>query len=245
MKQMKSRMIQALALVALCSQATLSQAIPINDSTVDYNGALFTTEGEWTDPSTYSMTYWANFAGYEGTGDQSFLRAIDWKWEGAGISSVSLLEAPGSTDDWMTQAFYQIAVGESVGCEKNGGSNAICTEYIGAGAGLSTDSSDDFRWLFEITFKNVRQQDLLLDSTIRSGYVNNNGGFASPLVSCSPGNESVCSSFAGANIVSLQSPGTADAATVPIPGVPALLFIGLAGLLATRRRPCAPPVHVR
>ena len=233
MKHSNLKRLRAIALFALCSHAVVSQAIPINTSTVDYNGALFTTEGEWTDPSTYSMTYWANFADFEGTGEQSFLKAIDWKWEGAGISSVSLLDAPGSTDDWLTQAFYQISVGDSVGCEKNGGANAICTEYTGSEAGLSTDSDADFRWVFEITCKNVRQQDLLLDSSIRSGYVNSLEGFAAPLVTCDPGDESSCNAFTDGLAALSLAP---DSAEVPVPGVPALLLIGMAGLCFARRR---------
>ena len=121
---------------------------------------------------------------------------------------------------------------DSVGCEKNGGANAICTEYTGSEAGLSTDSDADFRWVFEITFKNVRQQDLLLDSSIRSGYVNSLGGFAAPLVTCAPGDESSCYAFTDG----LATQSLPDSAEVPVPGVPALLLIGMAGLCFARRR---------
>jgi hypothetical protein len=54
-----------------------SHAIPINDNTLNKDGALFTIEGEWKDISTYQLTYWANFDEFDNDGSDDFLKAID------------------------------------------------------------------------------------------------------------------------------------------------------------------------
>ena len=230
MKGRKIDYVLVLALAAVCSRVPMSYAIPINEDTLNYQGALFTLEGEWVD-ATYTMTYWANFDNFEGTDDQSYLKAIDWKWEGGGISSVSLLEAPGGTENWMSQTFYQIGAGESVGCEQGGGSNAVCTEFVGSESGLSTATTGDQSWVFEITFKHIRQIDVFLRDGLRAAYITESGSLAAPIMSCGAAGDSTCSSDSDA----LAPLSALDSANVPAPGVPALLFIGLAGLSLCRR----------
>ena len=223
MKGKKIDFVLALALVAVCSHIPVSQAIPINEDTLNYQGAIFTLEGEW-DNGIYRMTYWANFDEFKGTGDQSYLKAIDWKWEGAGISTVSLLDAPGGAGDWLAQTSHQIGLGESVGCEQGGGSNAVCTAFVGGASGLSTATEGDLNWVFEISFKSTRQKDFFLKNGVRAAYIDDSGSLAAPVMSCGADGDSTCSrSFAP------------SAANVPVPGVPALLIIGLAGLSLCRR----------
>ena len=230
MKGRKIDYVLALALAAVCSRMPVSHAMPINADTLNYQGALFTLEGEW-DAATYRMTYWANFDNFEGSDEQSYLKAIDWKWEGGKISSVSLLGAPGGAGNWMAQTSYQIGVGESVGCEQAGGSNAVCTEFRGSEPGLSTGTEGDISWVFEITFKSTRQVDVFLRDGLRAAYINDSGSLAAPIMSCGAAGDSTCSSDSNAT-----APRSAlDSANVPAPGVPALLIIGLAGLSLCRR----------
>ena len=224
MKGKKIDYLLLLALVAVCGHMPVSQAIPINSDTLNYQGALFTLEGEW-DKAIYRMTYWANFDAFEGSSDQSHLKALDWKWEGSAISSVSLMEAPGGTEEWATQTFYQIDVGESVGCKKGGGSNAVCTEFTGSESpGLSTATEGDLSWVFEITFKSIRQVDVFLRDGLRAAYINAGGSLIAPVMTCGAEGELSCAS-------GLDNIGAQD---VPAPGVPALLIIGLAGLFLCR-----------
>ena len=61
MRGMKIVSSVALGIIASLAWLPASQAIPINESTLDQQGALFTIEGEWVTESTYQLTYWANF----------------------------------------------------------------------------------------------------------------------------------------------------------------------------------------
>ncbi|MBE9538090.1 MAG: hypothetical protein IMF06_03355 [Proteobacteria bacterium] len=225
MKGKKIDYVLALALVAVCGRMPVSQAMPINEDTLNYQGAIFTLEGEWVD-AIYRMTYWANFENFTGTNDQSYLKALDWKWEGGHISTVSLLEAPGGAGDWLAQTSHQIGVGESVGCEIGGGSNAVCTDFVGSESGLSTATEGDLRWVFEISFKHISQVDVYLRDGLRAAYINDSGSLAAPILSCGAAGEATCAS--DPNI-------TPASASVPVPGVPALLIIGLAGMSLCRK----------
>ena len=215
-------MYVALALMALCGRVPATLAAPIIVDTLNYQGALFNLDGEW-DGSLYRMTYSANFDDFQDSGGQSYLTAIDWKWDGAGINSVFLAKAPGSVDDWQTQTFHQISSGDSAGCEKTGGSNAVCTEFLGDAPGLSVATDELLEWVFEISFKSFRQKDMLLGEGLRTAFVNDIARLATPIMSCGNAEGAICSSD--------QIP----AANVPSPGVPALLLIGLGGLWLFRR----------
>lgn len=217
-----------MALIAICGQISATQAIPL--STMDYQGALFTLEGKWTSGSNYEMTYWANFDNFEGATEQPYLKAIDWKWEGAQISAVSLVSAPGDSGEWMTQTHHQIGTGDLVGCELGGGSNAVCTEFTGEGVGLSTATTGDVSWVFDISFKHFNQIDLFLEEGLRNAFVDDSGLFAAPILACDTFDESICS-----DPLDVIAPVSLADAEIPIPGVPALLAIGLTGLLLTRK----------
>ena len=203
----------ALGMALVLGQVGVSHATPIDVQTVNYNGAVLSIEGEWQNPSVFRVTYSANFDNFLG---DDYLAAIDWKWEGAQINSISLLSAPTDVNDWLTQPFYQIDFGEDVGCAKGGGQGAVCTEYVGEGVGLSTLLEGDLSWMFEVTFKHARQGDWLRNQGPRAGYQD---GLASPL-----------------GIVALAAPLNGEVnGQVPEPGALSLLLIGLSGLLLGRR----------
>jgi hypothetical protein len=204
-----------LGVLAAFAYVPASQAIPINDSTINQDGAVFTIDGEWLNASTYQLTYWANFDDFASGDGNDFLKAIDWKWQGSEVSAVSLVGAPTSLSDWSARAFQQISDGETVGCEKGGGFGAVCTEFVGEGFGLSMAPAGDLSWVFEVSFKNVRQGDLLRGP--RVGVVND-GALAAPL-----------------GITAVAFPLTEEInGQVPAPGVLSLFLIGLAGLVAGR-----------
>ncbi len=209
----------AAALLLALASLPAAQAIPINHATINQDGALFTIEGEWVNASTYQLTYWANFDNFDNGGGEDFVTAIDWKWQGGTISAVSLLDAPGSLTDWSARAFQQITYGETVGCAEGGGFSAVCTQYVGEGVGLSTGLSGDLSWVFEVSFKDVRQQDLLLGRGPRAGIIGGDGPLAAPL-----------------GITAMALPLVVVDAQVPLPGVLPLCLIGLAGLVLQRRR---------
>ena len=219
-------MYVALALMVVCGRVPAALAVPITVDTLNYQGAVFNLKGEWDD-GLYRMTYTADFNNFQDTEGQSYLNAIDWKWEGAGINSVFLAEAPGGVDDWKTQTFHQISSGDSSGCEKTGGANAVCTEFLGDALGLSVATDELLSWVFEISFKNdfnnTRQRDMLLGRGVRTAFVNDIGRLTTPIMSCENAEGAICSSD--------QIPP----ANVPSPGVPALLIIGLGGLWLFRR----------
>jgi hypothetical protein len=205
-----------LGMALVLGQAGASHATPIDIQTLDYNGAVLSVDGEWQSASVFEVTYNANFAHFLGAEGEDFLAAIDWKWEGAQINSISLLSAPTELSDWMTQPFYQIDFSEDAGCAKGGGQGAVCTEYVGAGAGLSTSLQGDLSWVFEVTFKNARQGDWLRNQGPRAGYQD---GLASPL-----------------GIFTTGAPLNNEVnGQVPEPGALSLLLIGLAGMLLGRR----------
>jgi hypothetical protein len=216
-----SKIVSSLTAVILGAMAwaPISQAIPINENTMDKDGALFTIEGEWTDLSTYRVTYWANFDEFDNEGSEDFLRAIDWKWQGGTISTISLVDAPGSLTDWSARPFYQIDYGNIVGCAFGGGFSAVCTEYVGDGPGLSTEISGDLAWIFDVNFRDVRQRDLLLGRGPRAGLLGDSALLASPL---------------GITTASFTPDETNG--QVPTPGVLSLLLIGLGALMGSRGR---------
>lgn len=233
MKVKSIKHVLVMAVVAICGQMSATQAIPINTDTMDYQGALFTLEGKWTSGSNYEMTYWANFDNFEGAAEQPYLKAIDWKWEGAKISTVSLKSAPGDSVEWMTKTQHQIGFGDLVGCEPGGGSNAVCTEFTGEGVGLSTKTKGDISWVFNISFKHFNQIDLFLEEGLRNAYVDDSGLFAAPILACDTLDDAICS-----DALDVIAPLSLDGAEIPSPGVPALLAIGLVGLLLVRRSGC-------
>ncbi len=204
-----------LAVILALGQVADSQAALIDTESVDYNGAQLTIEGQWIDASVYQLTYSANFDGLESPGDDLFLAAFDWKWEGAHVNTISLKAAPTDLSDWTTHPYYQLDFGEDVGCAQGGGQGSVCTEYTGTGAGLSL--TGDLSWVFEVTFKHARQSDRLRTHGARVGY---GGGFAAPL-----------------GIVALSAPLAEEpSGQVPVPGVLPLMVIGLAGMVAGFRR---------
>ena len=210
-----------------------ANALPLNTDVFVFQGAIFTLQGEWKD-SRYIMTYEASFADFQDNGDPSYLRAIDWKWEGDTISAVSLLEAPGGTDHWLAQTDRQIGAGDSVGCKQGGGVNAVCTEYLADSKGFSTVTDlANLRWVFELSFNELRQRDVLLGEGLRAAFVNGSGTLTAPIMSCSGAQNPGCPD--PLPLVQLQTLAQ-DNGTVPIPGVPALLLAGVAGLVLSRRR---------
>jgi hypothetical protein len=212
MKGKKSKLsLAALALLAICGRIPVALATPIIVDELNYQGAVFTLGGEWID-RIYRMTYTAQFGASESSGDRSLLTAIDWKWEGGKIHSVLLREAPGGTDAWRAQISHQIG-GDAFGCLEDGDSNAVCTEFVGPGAGLFTDQAETVSWVFDISFKHLTQQNGWLKQGPRRAYVNETGRLATP---------------------TMAADVPAEVAAVPVPGLPALLLIGLAGLSLCR-----------
>jgi hypothetical protein len=213
----------------------MANATLIDTQVLDFQGAVFTLQGEWKD-NRYLMTYQASFAGFQSSEGPSYLKAIDWKWEGEEgdtLSSVSLLEAPGSKDQWLAQTNQQISTGDSVGCQSGGGANAVCTEFLGDSRGFSTLTDiTDLRWVFELSFNELRQRDVFLGNGLRAAFVNGSGKLTAPIMSCSGAQNPGCPDPR----VELQALSLAeDNGSVPIPGVPALLLAGLAGLFLSRR----------
>jgi hypothetical protein len=125
--------------------------------------------------------------------------------------------------DWSARPFYQINYGNVVGCALGGGFSAVCTEYVGAGTGLSTAVSGDLAWIFEINFKDVRQQDLLLGRGPRAGLAGDGLPLASPL--------GITTAF----FVPDELPEGQNG-QVPTPGVLSLILIGFGTLLMGRGR---------
>ena len=221
MKRANLAISAAMGLVLAVIHIGGAQAIPITDDTFEQDGAQLTIEGDWLNASTYQVTYWANFDNFQSSGGDAYLTAIDWQWRtdqwnGGKISSVSLVQAPGSVTDWFAQPFFQIDYGVSPGCAPGGGFGAVCTEHTGGGFDLSTALTGDLSWVFEVTFKDVRQQALLLGRGLRADY---DSTLASPL--------GVTTRFARPDAVDAQ---------VPAPGALPLVLIGLAGLVMGRRR---------
>jgi hypothetical protein len=214
MKGKKSKLsLAVLALLAICGRIPVALATPIIVDELNYQGAVFTLGGEWKRAgSIYTMTYTAQFDDFQDADDQSYLTAIDWKWEGAKIDTVSLLEAPGAggTGDWTVQTSSQIG-GDAGKCLDTGDSNAVCTDFNGLG--LSTAQDGLLSWVFEIHFRELNLQQSFLQGGVRSAYVSAGSLAAPDLLFIAPLSE-------GAN--------------VPVPGVPALLLIGLAGLSLCR-----------
>jgi MYXO-CTERM domain-containing protein len=214
-----------------CVAAPVANATLIDTDVLVFQGAVFTLQGEWKD-NRYLMTYQASFAGFQGSEGPSYLKAIDWKWEGDTISSVSLLEAPGSKDQWLAQTNRQISTGDSVGCQPGGGANAVCTEFLGDSRGFSTLTDiTDLRWVFELSFNELRQRNVFLGDGLRAAFVNGSGTLTSPIMSCAGAQNPGCPD----QRIELQALSD-DNGSVPLPGVPALLLAGLAGLFLGRRR---------
>jgi hypothetical protein len=225
--------VLAISIAGICTSIPASQATPIGTDTLHFNGAVFTLTGEWTD-DRYVMTYLANFSGFQGDSEASYLKAIDWNWEGTDFSSVSLKEAPGGTDQWRTQTSHQIGTGYSLGCEPGYNLGAVCTEFLGDTKGFATTTElSELRWVFEvnISYKYLRQTDRFLGDSLRAAFVNGSGSLAAPIMSCSGAQNPGCPD----QRIALQALAE-DNGTVPIPGVPALLLAGIAGMFMSRRR---------
>jgi MYXO-CTERM domain-containing protein len=236
MKATTQRYTLWLLLFAVCGQVQTSQAIPIASDVLEYNGAFFELETEWLGDN-YRITYSADFSGFQGASDASYLKAIDWKWEGGNIGSISLISAPGSVSDWSAKTFSQIGVGDSVQCQLGGGSNAVCTDFIANDQGFSTLTDTNLSWVFEVSFRNrnARQKDVLFDGGLRAAFVNGSGKLTAPIMSCSGAQNPGCPDPLQSPLVETQTLAD-DNGNVPIPGVPALLLAGLAGLFLSRRR---------
>lgn len=203
--------LAALALVAICGRVPTALAVTTIIDTMNYEGAIFTLGGEWEiERSIYTMTYTAQFGPSQNPQVQSYLKAIDWKWDGGTIDTVALLEAPGGKENWNAQTSRQIG-GEAAQCLEAGDSNAVCTEFNGLG--LSTSDTGLLSWVFEISFKDFNQQESFLGGGVRSAYVTS-GSLAAP-------------------VMRFFEP-LPETTNVPVPGVPALLLIGLAGLSLCR-----------
>jgi len=213
----------------------LSHATPIGTDTLYFQGAVFTLTGEITE-DRYTMTYLADFSGFEGGSGPSFLKAIDWNWDGSYIlGSVSLKEAPGGVDQWRTLTSYQIGTGDSVGCEPGEIAGSVCTEFLGDTKGFATTTDiGELRWVFDITIsdKYQRQSNRFLGDDLRAAFVDVNGKLTAPIMACSGAQNPGCADQLP--LVELQ-PLARDNGNVPIPGVPALLIAGLAGLFLSRR----------
>ncbi len=238
MKANTKSCMAGLLLLGICGHMHLSHAIPVDRDALEYNGALFELETAWVG-GRYQITYSADFSGFQRDTEESYLKAIDWKWEGGNIGSVSLIEAPGGTDDWSAKAFYQIGISDSVGCELGGGSNAVCTDFIGNTQGFSTFTDATLSWVFEVSFrdKDVRQRDVLFDGGLRAAFVNGSGKLTAPIMSCSGAQNPGCPDpqIGFQPLLEIQA-FSEESGNVPVPGVPALLLAGLAGLFLGRRR---------
>lgn len=233
MKAMSIRRAVASLMLIGCAGAPMANAALIDTDVLVFQGAVFTLQGEWKD-SRYLMTYQASFAGFQGSEEPSFLKAIDWKWEGNPINSVSLLEAPGGKDQWLAQPDQQIGTADAVGCQPGGGANAVCTEFIGDSKGFSTlTDSADLRWVFELSFNGLRQREIFLGDGLRAAFVNGSGSLAAPIMSCSGAQNPGCPDQR--QRVALQVLEERNG-SVPVPGVPALLLAGIAGLFMSRHR---------
>lgn len=232
MKAMSIRRVFASLMLIGCAGAPMANAALIDTDVLVFQGAIFTLQGEWKD-DRYLMTYQASFDGFQGSEEPSYLKAIDWKWEGDTIiSAVSLLEAPGGKDQWFAQTDQQIGAGDSVGCQSGGGDNAVCTEFLGDSKGFSTLTDiADLRWVFELSFNELRQREMFLGDGLRAAFVNGSGSLTAPIMSCSGAQNPGCPD----QRIALQALPE-DNGNVPVPGVPALLLAGIAGMFMSRRR---------
>ena len=130
----------------------------------------------------------------------------------------------------------QISTGDSVGCQSGGGANAVCTEFLGDSKGFSTLTDiTDLRWVFELSFNELRQRNVFLGDGLRAAFVNGSGKLTAPIMSCSGAQNPGCPDPLPSPLVELQTLAD-DNGNVPIPGVPALLLAGVAGLFLSRRR---------
>ena len=236
MKLTKVRHALAVSMVTIFTSIPLSHGTPIDTDTLYFQGAEFTLTGEWK-AQRYVMTYLADFSGFEGGSESSFLKAIDWNWEGSYIlGSVSLTEAPGGTDQWRTLTSHQIGTGDSVGCEPGDIAGSVCTEFLGDTKGFATTTAlGELRWVFEVEISNKyhRQGNRFLGDDLRAAFVDISGKLSTPIMSCSGAQNPSCPD--PLPLVQLQTL-VQDNGTVPIPGVPALLIAGVAGLALSRRR---------
>lgn len=238
MKLKHIRHLVAISIATFFTYTPISHATPIGTDTLYYQGAVFTLSGDWTE-DRYIITYLADFSGFEGGKEPSYLKAIDWNWEGRDISSVILKEAPGGTGQWLTQTSQQIDTVDSFGCktDQNYDSGAVCTQFLGDTKGFATTTDlSKLRWVFEINFsyKFLRQTDGFLGDGLRAAFVNGSGTgkLITPMMSCSGAQNPGCPD----ERIELQTQAPSeDNGNVPIPGVPALLLAGLAGLFLSRR----------
>jgi hypothetical protein len=229
MKAKRNHFRLALLLAALCGHSVLSQATPIGGDTLDYRGAVFSLDSGW-DGSRYLITYRANFSGFQGDQDQSYLKAIDWSWVNGDIGTVTLTAAPGDLSNWVAQTNQQIGLGDSPECEAGGGSDAVCTQFVGSDQGFSTfGSSEDLTWVFEIGFKEFRQREVLFEGGFGAAVIGS-GKLTDPVMSCLTAQNPACADQR-LEIEELSD----DNGSVPSPGVPALLAVGFAGMLLRRR----------
>ena len=236
MKLKQIRHAIAVSIATIFTSIPLSHGTPIGSDTLYFQGAVFTLTGEITEGG-YTMTYLADFSGFEGGSEPSFLKAIDWNWDGSYIlGSVSLKEAPGGVDQWRTLTSYQIGTGDSVGCEPGDIAGSVCTEFLGDTRGFATTTElSDLRWVFEIKMsdKYLRQGNRFLGDDLRAAFVNVGGKLTTPIMSCSGAQNPGCPD--PLPLVQLRTLAQ-DNGNVPIPGVPALLLAGVAGLVLSRRR---------
>lgn len=236
MKLKQFRHVLAVSIATFFTSIPLSHGTLIGDDRLYFQGAEFKLTGEVIE-DRYIMTYLADFSGFEGGSEPSFLKAIDWNWEGSYIlGSVSLTEAPGGTDQWRTLTSHQIGTGDSVGCEPGEIAGSVCTEFLGDTKGFATTTElSELRWVFEITIsdKYQRQSNRFLGDDLRAAFVDVSGKLSAPIMSCSGAQNPGCAD--PLPLVQLQTLAQ-DNGNVPIPGVPALLLAGVAGLVLSRRR---------
>ena len=236
MKLKQIRHVLALAMGLSLASAPVSQATPIGTDTLYFQGAVFTLTGEWTEGG-YTMTYLADFSGFEGGSEPSFLKAIGWNLEGSIIlGSVSLKEAPGGTDQWKTLTSNQTGTGDYHSCEPGDNIRKVCTEFLGDPKGFATTTDlGDLRWVFEINMsdKYLRPGNRFLGDALRAAFVNGGGRLTAPIMSCSGAQNPGCRD--PLPLLQLQTQAL-DNGNVPIPGVPALLLAGIAGMFLSRRR---------
>ena len=220
----------ALILATICGHAQLAQATPLVSDSLSYRGAVFTLDSGWVE-DRYLVTYNADFSGFQGDADQAYIKAIDWNWVDGDIASVDLRSAPGDSTDWQTQQNQQIGLGDAVGCGTGGGPDAVCTQYLGSGAGFSAlESTDELSWVFEIGFRTFRQRDVMFGGGFNAALVDGKGFLSAPTMACNTQQNPGCPDVP-APLTERQE----DNGSVPIPGVPALLLAGLAGLFISRR----------
>jgi len=234
MKLTQIRQVLAVSLATIFTSIPLSHGTPIGSDNLYFQGAVFTLTGELTE-DRYTMTYLADFSEFEGGREHSFLKAIDWNWDGSYIlGSVSLKGAPGRPDQRRTLTSYQIGKGDSVGCKPGDIAGSVCTEFLGDPKGFVTTSEfSALRWVFELSFNELRQRNVFLGNGLRAAFVNGSGKLTPPIMSCAGAQNPGCPD----ERIELQAlPLSQDNGSVPIPGVPALLLAGLAGLFLSRRR---------